>query len=288
MRKRFGIVIVALILVAFAKSEKDTYSANTQQNQKLAAFVLPVKAQGSGNPEVQKIVGEKESSELGRRKTTPEPNSGNPTAVKIIELPQRDVWDKAATGINSALAVIGIIGVFIGLRTLKKIERQINTAESANRAMVAAQRAWVILRPEIIEGYRVSFFALNGGQTPARILSIHGKIHKVERGKELTIDWDSLNDSMLGTPPEFLPPGTRCIAYNIDLLPLSGITNLDEFKESMKRNPLELIFYGKIRYLCVLEAEKIVHETRWRYWYVAMEGFVPTQDPMHLNDNSWG
>lgn len=157
-------------------------------------------------------------------------------------------------------------------------------AKAANRQakhIVASERAWIVVRPETEEDWKVNFFAVNGGKTPARILSINGVIHPVRRGEEeLRIDWDSLNESSMSTPPEFLPPDAKCVAFSTDISKIGGF-------ESRDRIALELIFYGKIRYLSVLESKPKIHETRWRYWYLAVKGAVPTPDPHHIKDNDW-
>lgn len=177
------------------------------------------------------------------------------------------LFDIAMVGLTAALAIIALL--------------QANAARDQAKHIVNSERAWVVVQPETVEDWKVNFLAVNGGKTPARILSINGGIHPVRRGEdELKIDWDSLNESLMSTPPEFLPPDAKCVAFSRDISKIGGF-------ESRDRIALELIFYGKIRYLSVLESKPKIHETRWRYWYLAVKGAVPTPDPFHINDNDW-
>src|ERR1035437_5469958 len=162
------------------------------------------------------------------------------------------------------------------------------SAETASRqldSIVASERAWVVIEAAR-EDSVVTFRAVNVGKTPAEVISIHGRVQPIGQGNTMSeINWEELDESLISTPPCFLPPTVSCAAFDIDLEKLFGAP--EDAHYSLKMGMHEFVFYGKVRYYDILRSvQKEVHETKWRYRMLPYKAGPPIPDPRHPECNS--
>jgi hypothetical protein len=205
------------------------------------------------------------------------------------------------------LVVVGLVGIMVGISTLKKIEQQAHYAEAAAeaatetakataeaakaatdaakaatdtakavfdqvQAVVRAERPWVLVtvEPSRKVENRFAIMATNRGRGPARILSSLDKITT------------EVEESRLPETPELGDAKANASLVSVILLPgeSTGIGSFgrDEVKdfcateEKLKRveNWEEMILlYGKIVYQeLIATANEPQHETCWCFWYI--------------------
>jgi hypothetical protein len=72
--------------------------------------------------------------------------------VRIVSSPGKDSYDKAAFWATIALALVGFVGIGVGIRTLRILKRQTKAAEDATKvallntqALINAERAWIMV-----------------------------------------------------------------------------------------------------------------------------------------------
>lgn len=194
--------------------------------------------------------------------------------------------DRVAWVARILLAVLGYVGIMLGLSLLKKIERQTQYAEAAAQAaadsaqaallhaqaIIRAERPWILITAEPSRSLDNSFTvtATNRGRGPARIISTVDKI-------TTAVDQNHLPDQ-----PEFDEVNPSAALSSVVLLPgeSTGIKSFsrDEVKdfcgsdEKVKRFEKweELILlYGKVVYRDLVQAgESQTHETTWCCWYI--------------------
>jgi hypothetical protein len=75
--------------------------------------------------------------------------------VRIVSSPGKDSYDKAAFWATIALALVGFVGIGVGIRTLRILKRQTKAAEDATKAalqntqaLINAERAWIMVELE--------------------------------------------------------------------------------------------------------------------------------------------
>lgn len=83
--------------------------------------------------------------------------------VTLVNPAQKDFYDKGIFWANLVLASVGIAGIWVGLRTLRKIERQTQSIESQVKSQMDADRAWVMAEVTFRDNGGLSV----GGSMPA-------------------------------------------------------------------------------------------------------------------------
>jgi hypothetical protein len=220
-----------------------------------------------------------------------EPPKQTPYEVRVISTPQKDGYDRAALWVNVALAVAGIFGIVIAICTLIKIERQTKAAELNMKAMVNAERAWIVVSVEAFVPGEFRFWATNEGKTPANVVSIWSCNIPLKRGDKLaTPPDDQTDESLLQSPPCLIPPGAKTVVWQCTAggfhKQFGG--NPANGQSLFARGLLSAYMFGRIRYFDVLdENAKVAHETRWLYWLMPFENAVPFPDPMHREHNNY-
>jgi hypothetical protein len=210
----------------------------------------------------------------------PKSNQDFHADVRVISAPYKDGWDKAAIWINGGLAIIGVAGVIIGICTLRKVERQISVAEADTRAMIRAERAWIVVSAEM-RGDQFTFIAKNVGKTPARIKSVWvSPLLVTPRDKKLNVPSDEETaQSLLSTPPRLLPPTAEYVVHRY---------TWDDLNKVHKTDFADIRIYGRILYFDILNPDSVVpFETKWLYWQLPLENALPFQDPLHAEHNSY-
>ncbi|MGB6719943.1 MAG: hypothetical protein WBE72_04045, partial [Terracidiphilus sp.] len=194
--------------------------------------------------------------------------------------------DRIAWAASLVLVILGYAGIMMALSMLKKIERQMQYAESAAQAaadsaqaallhaqsIVRAERPWILVTAEPSRRVENGFVltATNRGRGPARIISSIDK---------MTTEVDQ---TALPEAPQYEGAETNADLASVILLPgeSTGIKTFsrDEVKrfcgseEKLKRvekwEELILIF-GKIVYQDLLAmGDPPLRETAWCCWYI--------------------
>jgi hypothetical protein len=208
---------------------------------------------------------------------------------EFLHQKQRVEWGDIS---NWALVLIGGITALAVWKQARDTRLAAEATEKSARAslsqtdcIIASERAWIVIDVKRQDSI-VSFRAVNVGKTPAEVLSVHGNTISIAQGNSApVICWDELDESLICTPPCFLPPTISCPAFEIDLEKLFGTP--EDAHYSLKMGMHEFVFYGKVRYFDTLKPDrKEVHETKWRYWLLPYRPDPPIPDPKHPEDNS--
>jgi hypothetical protein len=83
------------------------------------------------------------ASQKGQNEANPQPTNqqGIHAEVRIINLPQKDGYDKAQVWINLALAAVGSVGVVVGICTLVYLRKQAAEMRLQRKAMIGSLAA---------------------------------------------------------------------------------------------------------------------------------------------------
>jgi hypothetical protein len=148
-------------------------------------------------------------------------------------------------------------------------------AKASVAAMIASERSWIVIRVESHAQNEIIFRAANVGKTAATIISVWSKPLIAPRSEALAIPGDEeTGESMISTPPTFLPTEATCgVYYTKEVAPKAVVNGF-----SM------MYFYGRIRYRDALSDK--IHETKFLYWYVPVEGSLPFQSPHYPEHNT--
>lgn len=184
------------------------------------------------------------------------------------------------------LAVLGYVGLFLALRTLKHMEHQLErgatlaqaaleNAQAAledTRARARAERPWIVVTVEGFLTLENTFkvVATNRGNSPAKIVSAVN--HVLISANELLLpkkpQYDGTETSTLPGQVILLPgesvgvmafsrDDVRAIAKNAD-----GLQRIREWQE-------KIFLYGRITYVdLIAEESKEPHETTWCCRYI--------------------
>ena len=222
----------------------------------------------------------------------PEGNPQSATQPQIIvnppPAPQRE-WDwrdRVAWGSGIVLAILGYMGIMMGLRTLKSIDRHLVSSgatsqaalESANAALALAEaianseRPWIVVTVEPFLTMENSFkvMASNRGRSPARIVVSldQTKVAVDETQLPTTPEFDKRDPADEREPIVLLPgEATGIWAFNREDLP--AICKSSEVLKKVERWTETLFLYGRITYLDLnAPVDKQMHETFWCCRYI--------------------
>jgi hypothetical protein len=194
--------------------------------------------------------------------------------------------DRVAWGAGIVLAVLGYAGVMLALRTLKSIDRHLEsgtaTAEaaigSASAALALAQaianseRPWIVVTVEPFLTVENSFkvMASNRGRSPARIISSVDQVRVAvdETSLPKVPEFEGVSASDEPEPIVLLPgEATGIWALNRDDLP--AICKTPDVLQRVERWQQTLFLYGRIKYMELGGiGENHLHETYWCCRYI--------------------
>lgn len=183
---------------------------------------------------------------------------------------------------NVLLVIVGFVGICVALRTLSKIQGQINATVRDTQIRVNAQRPYLVISVESQLPNQFVFTAKNEGETPARINSIWSKLLMEDPNGTLQIPSDKdMANSVMTTPPQLLPPkGTRTV-YVCDEHRLKQMRG-DAFRA--------VYFHGRISYSNTLGVDRVKpYETKWLYCQLPLKGelSLPRPDARRPEHNTW-
>ncbi len=212
-----------------------------------------------------------------------------PQIIVTTPSPAAPPWlwhDRVAWGASIILAVLGYVGILLALRTLKNIERNMETtvataqaamdtaqaAVAQTQAIVASERPWIVATVEPFLTMENSFKVMitNRGRTPARIVALVDQIRIV------------VDETFLPKMPGHDAVETRQIAEPLLLLPgesvgirsfgRDDVKRFCESDEEFERVALweaTIFLYGRVTYRDMIAAEdKQLHETDWCCRYI--------------------
>jgi hypothetical protein len=183
---------------------------------------------------------------------------------------------------NVLLVIVGSIGICVALRTLSKIQGQINAAVRDTQIRVNAQRPYLVIsvEPQLLNQF--VFTAKNEGETPARINSRWCKLLMEDPDGTLQIPSDEeMANSVMTTPPQLLPPKGTCTVYVCDEHRLKLMRG-DAFRA--------VYFHGRIIYSNTLGVDPVrPYETKWLYCQLPLKGelSLPRPDARRPEHNTW-
>jgi len=219
-----------------------------------------------------------------------------PHVIVTLPAPAPTPWlvhDRIAWAAYLVLAVVGYIGVMVGLSTLRKIERNTIVAEATASAAAAAataavetaktalmhaeailraERPWVLVTAEPTRGVENSFeiTATNRGRSPATITSALDQVLFAVDEAQLpeTLEFEPI-ESGSRFVPIILLPGESASLRNFSRKDVRGFCGSDERLTSIESWEERLFLCGKIMYNdLIAPAGKEAHETNWCCWYI--------------------
>jgi hypothetical protein len=197
------------------------------------------------------------------------------------------------------LCILGVPTlIFVGIQSYlmrvhaRHFEDLARATSRDTEAMIAAERAWIVVSVESPVRNQFHFRATNVGRTPARVISIWSCPLIVKRGEELKLPSDSESgESLVNTPPCLLPPTASTIVFQISLADLYDPTLTGTFaaaRQMLAKGFDSAYSFGRIIYTDVLATpESPSHETRWLYWHMPIDGSMPIPNPTDPKYNSY-
>jgi hypothetical protein len=210
------------------------------------------------------------------------------------------LWITVAIAFFAGVQAVALIRQYCVMRsqvsqlkkTIKATKQAAEAAQLNAQAAISAQRAWIGINVKSTVNNQFSFWAINVGKTPAKIISIYKIPRIVHRQKELEIPEEYWKEggNTFDIEPRFLPSSAnRIIAqYSIEKLRGDHAKDTEMWTRYLAEGYFMLYFLGRIVYSIPLEgAAGIQHETRWLYMYVPKKGALPIPDPKYPEYNYW-
>jgi hypothetical protein len=209
----------------------------------------------------------------------------------IVTLPPQPVqpWllrERISWGAYLLLALVGYVGIMLGLSTLKKIERNTLLAETTAQAALDAsqaalataqaillgERPWILVsvEPTISKPNSFTITATNKGRTPATILAMYEQVGI--KSDESHLPANPEYDDKQGTQPMIpvtLIPGESTPVKDFSRDDVPAISGSGEQFRRIENWDEKLFLHGKIVYRDLVAPKgSNEHETNWCCWYI--------------------
>jgi len=220
-----------------------------------------------------------------------QPRDPNQAPQIVVTSPpvQQSPWtwhDKVLWGAELVLVILGYLGVFLALRTLKNIQRQTefgvkaaqaalqvaNASLESSQAIVDSGRPWIVITIEpfltVEHGFKV--MATNRGRTPARIMAKNDCVKLVPDEAQLppTPDYES-GKSAIPFEPIILLPGESAGIRPFRRSDVRSYCGSDDQFRRIEKWEEKLFVYGRVIYRDLISPmDQPNHETDWCCWYV--------------------
>lgn len=206
------------------------------------------------------------------------------------------VWswhDRILWGAYLVLAMVGYVGVMVGVSTLKRIERNTAAAEAKvatapavdsaaadmaqaallhAQAMVNAERPWVLVTAEPARGVESSFeiTATNRGRSPATITSaLDDVVFAADEAHLPATPEFKVAETGARFVPIILLPGESATLKSFSREDVKELCGTEEKFKSVESWEERIFLCGKVSYNdLIAPAGKEAHETRWCCWYI--------------------
>lgn len=216
------------------------------------------------------------------------PNYPAPQITIATPAPAPAPWpwqDRIAWAANLVLVVLGYAGILLALSILKKIEGQMQYAETAAlaaqesaqtalhhaQAIERAERPWILvtIEPSRRVENRFMIAATNRGRGPARILSSVDKI-TIEPDQSSLPDDPSYEraEPNLSLASVILLPGESTAIKIFGREDVRELCRTEERLKRVERWEEVILLYGQIVYEDLIGAGGSQHETSWCCWYI--------------------
>lgn len=286
MSRRLTVLIVLLACFQLSRPARGQDTSDSQPSRPATARPSPETA---GAPTPRRAAPTAAASPDAN--TTPEENPQNNQPQIIVNPPPPPAatwgWREQVTwGSTIVLAVLGYVGILLALRTLKNIDRHLQSGsattqaamDSATAALTLAQaianseRPWIVVTVEPFLTMENSFkvMASNRGRSPARIVSSADQV-KVAVDETNLPKVPEFEDPVPGDEPEpiVLLPGEATGIWALNREDLPTICKEPEMLKKVERWQETLFLYGRIKYMELAAiGEPHMHETYWCCRYI--------------------
>lgn len=225
---------------------------------------------------------QKAKSQAEQRPSPQPPIDANSTEKMTNEdqptkMPPSDPWYRAYVIATIILVVVGSCGVYKAHQTLKAIEQQ-------SKALVAQNRAWVILTeietPHNMQkvkhgwirfGFGFNWTIKNSGNSPAFITRVGARWHPVKSLNDLPLEPNIEIDGLVLPTAHYpyrlsIPPNGEIDRYTMAMPQDRQPATQEEYKE-IREGESFWVAYGVIEYFTAFDSEKI-RETRFCYTWM--------------------
>ncbi len=206
-----------------------------------------------------------------------------PLAVKLV----KDGIDWA-TFSNYLLVFVGLVTCIVIFIQTIQTKKAAKAALLNAQAVINAERAWIVVSVESPAPNQFNFIATNVGRTPANVKSIWSTSIIAKRGEVLQVPLDEKTaESLMNTPSCLIPPTASQIVFRCNT---EDMEKQGAFGRNMTfaQGFSNLWFYGRIVYSDILQPDASpLHETKWLYWHIPVEGAIPFPDPHRPEHNSY-
>ena len=222
--------------------------------------------------------------------------------VGVTPPPTKDGWAIAGFIVNLILAIIGAIGAYIAICTLRKVERQTKASETAANAalmqanhIISSERAWLLIKdvfapkslqdsdPTRLSIMTICFKFCVYGNTPAKIVDSSMEFRLLPRkrvGNESVPDLTDIPTYPLTVKAETIPDMGSVLAPSFNFTTIvyfiGGRLNTADIEGISTREKF-LCVWGCIRYRDAF-GDTPTRETRFCYIYDVSRGVTLT-DP---------
>jgi hypothetical protein len=209
----------------------------------------------------------------------------------IVTLPEQPVqpWllrERISWGAYVVLALVGYVGVMVGLSTLKKIERNTLLAETTAQAALDAsqaalataqaillsERPWILVSVEhaIDKPNSFTITATNKGRTPATITAMQDQVGiKTDETHLPATPEYSEQQGMQPMIPVTLVPGESTLIKTFSRDDVPAICESEERFKRIENWDEKIFLHGKVFYNDLVASRGAnEHETNWCCWYI--------------------
>ncbi|MGA7109647.1 MAG: hypothetical protein WBV28_14600 [Terracidiphilus sp.] len=288
MSRRLAVLIVLLGCFHLARPAAGQDASDTPTSRPTPPVVARP-SDGSGLQAPRRTVQQPATSTDTNAAPDESAPSTQPQIIVNPPAPAPTVWgwrEQVTWGATIVLAVLGYVGILLALRTLKSIDKHLQSGssttqaamDSASAALALAQaianseRPWIVVTVEPFLTMENSFkvMASNRGRSPARIISSvdQVKVAVDETNLPKVPEFEAIEP---GDEPEpiVLLPGEATGIWALNREDLPAICKEAEVLKKVERWQETLFLYGRIQYLELAAlGEAHMHETFWCCRYI--------------------
>lgn len=287
MSRRLAVLFVLLASFSLSRAAGGQ-DAGDDQSTRPAPPVVSHPAANPGTQTVRKPASGAGASDANGTAEEPQPTN-QPQIIVNPPPPPAATWgwrEQLTWGSTIVLAVLGYVGIMLALRTLKNIDKHLQSGnstsqaamDSASAALALAQaianseRPWIVVTVEPFLTMENSFkvMASNRGRSPARIVSSVDQVRVAVDETNLP-KVPEFEEFEAGDEPEpiVLLPGEATGIWALNREDLPTICKNPEELKKVELWQETLFLYGRIKYMELAAiGEPQMHETFWCCRYI--------------------
>jgi hypothetical protein len=191
--------------------------------------------------------------------------------VRVIKTPDKDFYDKAPFWVNIALALVACVGIWIGVCTLKQIERQTVVAERSLRAWLTIGSSMDGYAPSVDDDLQYWWIIENTGKTPARVIETQCMYEVIDSDRLTRLPDVPKYPKPISVGSLLVSPGSKQDYFTFlrmqgDGHPVNKRDMEDGVADAIRMENMYLRVYGYVRYLDGLTEEP--KESRFIDYYI--------------------